>query len=44
MSKLNILSLKIFKSVTIDVNPITASILKILDPIIFPIEISNSDL
>ena len=44
MSKLNILSLKIFKSVTIDVNPITASILKILDPIIFPIEISSSDL
>ena len=42
MSKLNILSLKIFKSVTIDVNPITASILKILDPIIFPKDIPIS--
>ena len=27
---------------TIDVNPTTAKILKIFDPIIFPIEISNS--
>ena len=44
MSKLNILSLKIFKSVIIEVSPITARILKIFDPIMFPIEISNSDL
>ena len=32
----------IINGLTIDVNPITAKILKIFDPIIFPIEISNS--
>ena len=44
MSKLKILSLKIFKSVINEVIPITARILNIFEPIIFPIEMSSSDL
>ena len=35
-------TLVISNGLTIDVNPTTAKILKILDPIIFPTDISNS--